>query len=191
MPVSEDRLRVLKANNAESNLETKKYIKNAFLLLLNEKGYDHIRMTDIIRRSGVSRSGVYKNYKNKEEILIDMYREPIDEVFSALSDSVFDNLELIFRMGKKHESLIRTMIGAGLEHRFLLKMNEQFEGVTTSFYIPLWNGMLYNAFIEWVKSGMDEPVEEILEKVKEGLKLVAVSIETGLTNSSQNHRLNR
>ena len=87
---------------------------------MNEKDCADIRMTDIIRRSGVSRSGVYKNYKSKEEIMIDIYRDPI-----------------------------KAIIDAGLEHRFLGVMNSRLEGVSTSFYIPLWNGMIYNAFMEW------------------------------------------
>lgn len=188
MPISEKRLRVLKANNEQSNFETRTYIKNALLILLNEKGYDDIRMTDIIRKSGVSRSAVYKNYKSKDEILVEIYREPIDEILSALSNSIFDNLELIFKTGKKHEKMIRTIIDAGLEHNFLDRMNERFENVSASFYIPLWNGMIFNAFFVWAKEGMNEPVDETIERLKHGLKLVKESLETGLTNSAQNSR---
>ena len=68
-------------------------------------------------------------------------------------------------------------------------MNKRYEDVSVSFYIPMWNGMIYNSFIEWAKSGMSEPVESILERVKNGLRLVADSIETGLTNNTQNKML--
>ena len=61
--------------------------------------------------------------------------------------------------------------------------------VAVSFYIPLWIGMIYNSFIEWARTGMDEPVDVAVERVHAGLRLVASSIETGLTNSSQNKRL--
>ncbi len=189
MPISEERRRLLEANNAQSRLEARTCIKNAFLSLLREKSYNEIRMTDIIRASEVSRSGVYKNYKNKEEILVDIYREPIEEILSALGGSIFENIELIFRIGKKHEASITAIISSGLEHLFLRRMNERFEGVSTSYYIPLWNGMIYNSFIEWARSGMTEPVDVTIEKVKQGLKMVAESIDTGLTNKTQNHRL--
>ena len=68
-------------------------------------------------------------------------------------------------------------------------MNKRYEGVSVSFYIPLWIGMIYNAFIEWARAGMDEPVEKAVERVTAGLKLVAESIEADLTNRTQNMRL--
>lgn len=189
MSITEKRLHNLKANNAASNYETKKYIREALLILMAEKRFDDIRMTDVIRKSGVSRSGVYKNYKSTTAILIDIYKEPIDDVISALSNSIFDNMYLIFKAGKKHEESIRAIIDAGLEHNFLKLMNERFEGISKSFYISLWNGMIYNAFMEWARAGMPGTVEDTIEQVKTGLKLVAESIDTGLTNSEQNQRL--
>lgn len=189
MKVSEERLRILKANNEESHRETCACIKGALVELLQKKRYDDISMTEIIMKSGVSRSGVYKNYKNKNAIMLDIYREPIDEVISALDSSVFDNLETIFRTGKKHRKAIETLLDSGLEHNLLRIMNERYEGSSVSFYIPLWIGMIYNGFIEWARSDMDEPVESAVERVRKGLSLVADSIETGLTNDTQNKRL--
>ena len=189
MPVTEEQLRILKANNEESHLETRACIKGAFIKLLQQKHYDDISMTDIINKSGVSRSGVYKNYKGKTEIMFDIYREPIDDVISALDDSISHNLELVFQTGKKHAEAFQSIIDAGLEHNLLKIMNTRYEGVSTSFYVPLWNGMIYNAFIEWARTGMSEPVETTVERISEGLRLVAQSIETGLANSAQNPKV--
>ena len=92
-------------------------------------------------------------------------------------------------MGKKHEKAFRSIINTGLEYKILDYMNNRYEDVTVSFYIPLWNGMIYNSFIEWAKTGMTEPVETAIERVRNGLKLVASSIERDLTNGEQNKRL--
>lgn len=189
MHLTEERLRILKANNEESHLETMVCIREALIVLLQNKQYSDISMTDIIKKSGVSRSGVYKNYKSKDEIMFDIYKEPIDDVISALDNSVFENMEMIFRTGKKHEKAIKSILDAGLEHNLLTMMNKRYEDVTVSFYITIWIGIIYNSFIEWAKTGMSEPVEKTAERLKEGLKLVADSIETGLTNSTQNKRL--
>lgn len=189
MPISEERLRILRANNQELHLETRACIKGALVELLKKKHYDDINMTDIIRKSGVSRSGVYRNYKSKSEIMLDIYKEPIDEVFLVLGNSIFENIETIFRTGKRHEKAIKSIIDAGLEHNLLDIMNSRYEDASVSFYIPLWVGMIYNSFFEWAKTGMDEPVEAVVERVNTGLKLVADSIETGLTNSAQNKQL--
>ena len=189
MFVTKKQLLVLKTNNEEIHRETMTCIRSALIDLLKHRHYKEISMTDIIRKSGISRSGVYKNYKSKDEILFDIYQEPIDEVICALGTSVFENMEIIFRTGKKHEEAIRTILDAGLEHNLLAIMNKRYEGVSVSFYIPLWIGMIYNAFIEWARAGMDEPVEKAVERVTAGLKLVAESIEADLTNHTQNLRL--
>ena len=53
-------------------------------------------MTDVIRKSGVSIAGVYYNYKSKDDILLDIVQEPINETISALTDSIFDNMETTY-----------------------------------------------------------------------------------------------
>ena len=186
MPISEDQLRILMTNNAESKRETRNCIKDAMVALLKQDSYENIRMTDIIRRSGVSRAGVYKNYKSKEEIMLDIFKQPLMEIFTSLGNSVYENLDMIFHVAETHKEAIRTMIDAGLAHRFLDVLNSRYENTTVSFYHPEWNGLLYNSVIEWVKSGTDETADEALVRVKEGLKLLAASIETGDTNNTQN-----
>ena len=189
MEISEERRRLLQANSAAIHAETVACIKSALLALMDKKSYDDISMTEIIRKSGVSRAGVYYNYKSKNKILMDICQDPIDEVISGLTDSIFDNMEAIFRIGMKYKSTFRIIIAAGLEHEILNRMNRLFEDVSTSFYIPLWNGMIYNAFMEWARAGMPGTVEEAIKNVNAGLKLVASSIETGLRNKTQNQKL--
>lgn len=189
MEISEERRRILQANSAAIHSEAVACIKSALLALMEQKPFDQIRMTDIIRKSGVSRAGVYYNYKNKNEILLDICQDPINEVVSVLSDSIFDNIEAIFRIGMKYKSSFSIIIAAGLEHEILKRMNRLFEDASTSFYIPLWNGMIYNSFMEWARAGMPGTVEEAIEKVNEGLRLVAASIETGLRSEAQNIKL--
>ena len=186
MPISEERRNTLRANNAESKQEARRCIKEALLDLLEKKSYEDIRMTDIIRRSGVSRAGVYNNYKSKDEIMLDIFKLPLKEVFVSLGDSVYDNLDMIFHVADANRETIRMLASVGLAHRFLDVLNSRYEDTSVSFYHPVWNGLLYNAAIEWVKSCPDEPVEEALVRVKEGLKLLAESIETGDTNKTQN-----
>lgn len=186
MLTPEERIQVLKNNSVILHNRAVTKTKNALLSLMKEKAYADISMTEIIQRSGASRGGVYNTYKSKDEILLDIVQEPIDEAVSSLTDSIFDNMEITFRIGKKYESSVKTVIDAGLEHEFLKRMNKRYEGKSASYYIPLWNGMIYNAFIEWARAGMPGTVEEAVENVKSGLKMVASTIETGLRNNAQN-----
>ena len=185
MNTSERRRQHLHMNSTAMHADTVECVKNALLTLMQQKPYDEITMTEIIRKSGISRAGVYYTYKSKEDILLDICREPVEEVCSALTDSIFDNMEMTFRIGKKYESTMQIVIAAGLEYEFLRRMNKRLADASNALYVALWNGMIYNAFIEWARAGMPGTVEETIENVKSGLKLVANTIETGLRNNTQ------
>lgn len=108
----------MKKNNAEANLETRNCIKSALIALLKTHRYEEIRMTDIIRKSGISRMGVYNNYKSIDEIMLDLYQRPLEEVFFTLSVSIDANLEWIFKTAYQHKTAIRTLIDAALSINF-------------------------------------------------------------------------
>ena len=184
MKITEERLRVLRANSAALHAETVACIKNALLTLMEQKNYGDIKMTDIINKSGVSRAGVYYNYKSKNEILLDICEDPIKEAVSGFTDSIFNNMEVTFRIGKKHETSIKTVIAAGLEQEFLRRMNKLFENRPDYFYYALWNGMIFNSFFEWARAGMPGSVEDAIADVNAALKQVAASIDSGLRNNT-------
>ena len=54
----------------EVNLLTKECIVTALLRLMDTKNYSDISITEITNLAGVSRMAYYRNYKNKDEILI-------------------------------------------------------------------------------------------------------------------------
>lgn len=59
----------LKRLNQESNQITRECIQTGLLELMALETFDHITVTSIIQRAGVSRGGFYRNYKSKEEVL--------------------------------------------------------------------------------------------------------------------------
>ena len=179
MQAPEERRRVLRKNNAESKREVRNCIKTALLRLLEHKEYEEIRMTDIIRKSGVSRMGVYNNYKNKDEILIDLCVSPLDKLVSTPNDSLRANLEWAFQTAYQNKKAVLTLIDAGLSHVFLDLLNERYASAAESFYFPIWNGLLYNTVIEWVKSGTDETPESAAARMLEALQQCAKTIQTG------------
>ena len=179
MPISEKNRNTLMKNNAEINLETRNCIKSALLSLLKTKKFDEIRMTDIIRKSGISRMGVYNNYKSKEAIMVDLYKKPLDTFFSTLDTSLELNLEWIFQKAYQHKDAARTLIDAGLAHIILDMMNDRFKDKAYSFYISMWIGLLYNAVIQWIKSDTDETPETAVARLKDAMNLLTDSIKTG------------
>lgn len=109
--------------------------------------------------------------------MIDLYRKPLEEAFSALDAPILSNPEWFFTTAYRYKKQIRTLIDAGLTNIFLDLMNERSDHASNSFYALLWNGMIYNVVVEWVKSDTDEPPESAVARMKEALKLLAESIE--------------
>lgn len=177
MPATEKQLLVLKRNNEESHRDTRECIKNALVELLKNKHYSDITMTDIIRKSGVSRTGVYKNYKSKAEIMLDIYAVFVDDILAELTDSIYRNVEIVFTIAHKNRAGLKALIDAGLEHHLLDMMNECYEDVVDPYYMCMWMGLIYNTLILWAKSGTDEPLETTIERNKTALKLAAKSID--------------
>ena len=72
MSINQSDLRVIK---------TKRGLRDAFIRLLLEKGYDAISIQDIATEAEAARITFYRHYKNKEELLIDC----IDAIYEDFS----------------------------------------------------------------------------------------------------------
>lgn len=176
MPTTEKQLNILKENNERSHLEARSCIKSALVELLKKKPFPEITMTDIINKSGISRACVYKNYKSKADIMLDIYQVFLDEIISSLSFSILENARIVFTIAYKYKDGLKALIDAGLEHHLLDMMNETYEDVADPYYMSMWMGMIYNTLIKWAKTGMDDPIETTIERIISSTKLVAESI---------------
>ena len=59
----------LRMSNKESNRFTRECLQTALIYLMGEKSFEKISISELVRRSGVSRTAFYRNYSSKEEIL--------------------------------------------------------------------------------------------------------------------------
>ena len=66
---------VLRLSNEESHKLTKECIQTALVDLMTKKPYEKITISEIITRSGVSRSAFYRNYSSKEDVINEICEE--------------------------------------------------------------------------------------------------------------------
>ena len=59
----------LRLSNQESNRLTRECLQTALIYLMNEKPFEQIHISELARRSGVSRTDFYRNYTCKEDFL--------------------------------------------------------------------------------------------------------------------------
>ena len=57
---------------------TRKWIFNALLTLLGKKPYNEIKIANIAEEAGVARQSFYRNFENKDDIII----KYIEDIFS-------------------------------------------------------------------------------------------------------------
>jgi AcrR family transcriptional regulator len=75
MPINQDDKRVIK---------TKRGLREAFMHLLLEKGYDAISIQDIASEADAARVTFYRHYSNKEELLVDC----IDMIYENIAGQI-------------------------------------------------------------------------------------------------------
>jgi len=77
---------------AERNAQTQQLIKEAFIHLINEKGFNSLTVSDITREAGVSRGTFYVHYTDKFELLTKIEDELIDNIAAALTANLAEPL---------------------------------------------------------------------------------------------------
>lgn len=166
MGLTQKQKETLKRNNEESNRVTRESIGCALYILMKSEDFNKIKISDIIQRSGVSRSAFYRNYKTKEEILYDALDVIWDVLLKGASNSLPDNWEWTFRLLRKYKDQLDLIIKAGLEHHLLEFMNKSLDFRSGSDFLEaMYNGLIYNVIIYWAKSGMQGTDRDAAEMI--------------------------
>jgi AcrR family transcriptional regulator len=98
-------------------IKTERGLREAFLRLLFEKGYDAISIQDIATEAEAARVTFYRHYTNKEELLIDC----IDEIYENLAGSISQVSDEEFRLGNTPLlAFYKQLQGDGKIYRLLL-----------------------------------------------------------------------
>lgn len=170
---------ILKMSNQESNKITKESIETALIMLMKEKKFEDITITEIIEKAGVSRSGYYRNYKYKEDVLLEIFNKLLEEIMKAiipiLSEDNVDTekcYEVLFKKVKDNKDLFLIIIQANLEQKFQktieekLTLNLSETERKEKYTILSWSGGTCNVMFEWLKDRMVEKPEELAEICK-------------------------
>ncbi|SHL63449.1 transcriptional regulator, TetR family [Anaerocolumna jejuensis DSM 15929] len=177
---------ILRQNNAEANAITKECIESALILLMKEKNFQDISITDITKKAGVSRTAYYRNYNSKEDILSNFLQNIIQDTSSTLKkyNPLTDTLEAwtaLLESTKKHAPQYKLLLQAGYGNTILNEyksnINKNVSKNQTELYYSncYWAGALYTVLTEWIQDDMKAPVSEI---AKIGSNLMINGIKT-------------
>lgn len=167
------------SNKKESTTLVKKCIVDALLILMNEKEFDDISITEICNKAGVSRMAYYRNYYTKKDIIIE-YLKDIAEDFKKESHSWQERNEytnknvirFLFTYFKKYAYFIKTLRNANLSGLLQEYLNYYLENETNMFkrndsyekyHMYSYSGALYNVYMKWLDNNMEESIDDMAE----------------------------
>ncbi|WP_243526702.1 TetR/AcrR family transcriptional regulator [Bacillus pseudomycoides] len=117
-------------------IRTKKFIYDAFIKLIAEKGYDAITIQDITDEALINRATFYSHYRDKQDLLTTLSEDALGELTSKMvlythvqghqiELSKFEEiLQSIFECIAKHADFYKTMLGPHGIHDFNLQMQQ-------------------------------------------------------------------
>lgn len=181
MELTQKQRETLRQNNVESNAVTREAIRDALFLLLETAEYEEIRITDIIRKSGVSRSAFYRNYKTKDDVLRDAVGDMNQFTLSRFSSNVEENWRHYIRSIRQNRRKLELLIKAHREWFLLDALNERLDYSSgTDFTTALPHGYIFNMIIYWVKCGMPGTDEEVLSLILDACRENAAIMLSGV-----------
>lgn len=165
-------------NNTLQNHITKESIFTSLMILMQQKNFKEITITEMTKKAGVSRMAFYRNYDVMEDIIICYLDELLQEYSSQILDlgeiNTYESICLYFSYFRKHEKLMTNLINSNLTNLLLercIKLfntlckesvcPKLFSPINKSYVIEFIAGGLYRLLIEWAKNGMKESDEDM------------------------------
>ncbi|MGN0666011.1 MAG: TetR/AcrR family transcriptional regulator [Huintestinicola sp.] len=163
---------VLRMSNEESHRLTKECLQTALIMLMGEKPFEKITITELVKRSGVSRTAFYRSYNTKEDILHEISSEIVDAVAHAFTGKEYESSPLnwyrhMFSVIREKKQEFELLLRADM-------INNIFEGAMNmirSSDIPAEEKYLIKAVlgahaaitVEWFRTGLEESDERMAE----------------------------
>ena len=169
-PTELEKRDVLRMSNKESNRMTRECLQTALITLMSQKPFDKITISELVRRSGVSRTAFYRNYNTKEDILNEVGDVFMEIVANSFSNGRFQNdrrgwYHDFFQIIKNNASVFRLMLQAHMLNTplfstyTLVKKLDPFENTVSHYDFLAWEGALSTIVVHWFQDGMKESID--------------------------------
>ena len=161
---------VLRMSNKESNRLTRECLQTALIALMGQKSFDKITISELVRKSGVSRTAFYRNYDTKEDILNEVSDLFTEVMVQSFQEKRFQNDRrgwylAFFNVIKENASLFRLLLQAHMLNSALLSTYTMIgrldvsDNPTEHYNFLAWEGALSTITLHWFQDGMKESVE--------------------------------
>lgn len=158
------------------NERVRKSIEEALFLLLEDKIFSKITVSDIIRISGVARASFYRNFESKEEVIESYMSHQRTEIakmiqFTESVSDIFNEEKLIIALNhylsQKNTLLLLydngfgTFILENMNHFAEISIGDMPQKSIKRYKLYFLSGAMFNTTIQWLKSGAREDPEQM------------------------------
>lgn len=157
-----------------NNSLAKECIVTALVELMKVKDYSAITITDIANKSGMSRMTYYRNYKSKDDIIIQYVNDIAASVHELIAGSgvsndnfayfkiLFENLGVLSDIAiVAYNAHMGDLILDAINENMLLTFPPSNDDNDKLFKRYYYAGAVYNVLIEWLRRGKKESVEHM------------------------------
>jgi AcrR family transcriptional regulator len=162
---------------------TKSWIFEAVMLLMDEKPYDKITVSDITEKAGIARQTFYRNFGDKDDVVFEYLENTINTELlnkeKTQKDNIQDTIVLMFDfkyMIKNQKNLKKILSLADIENRIsrdvqklpMSFMKHYKEKLSAEEYLICRYKLCYQiigslrVFFDWFINNMPMPVEKFI-----------------------------
>lgn len=158
----------------EANLRVKQKITTSLFSLMQKKSLASIHITEIIRDAGVARASFYRNYCSKEDVLITLIRDVLEDYRKEIRYEqgnfyTYDNILLSFQYFEKYQNYVLDLYHSGHALTLLEELNLFHESVEGSmpaasiekYELYIYIGALFNTAMVWLLDETKISAEDI------------------------------
>jgi len=157
---------------------TRRCIGEAIIRLMEKTEFVKLKISDIVKKAGVSRTTFYKYYTSTYEVLTDYLSIIVSEFLMEGEESgnnqYFEDSHILFSFHffDRYADFFLTLSKHKLHSIMLEGVNEfmkkhiQPARSVTIYQLYAYAGALLNSFLMWEEGGKQEPVEEIAANLK-------------------------
>jgi AcrR family transcriptional regulator len=154
---------------------TKLWIFEALMLLMDEKNYDSITVSDIAQKAGIARPTFYRNFDDKDEVVL----QYLNNSFGTDNDDKQNNIILLFDhkyLIKQQKNLKKILSTASIENRIYRELQNYAVSLTDRYkkllsaedYLICRYKICYQItgslriIFDWFVNNMPMPVDKII-----------------------------
>lgn len=156
------------------SVRTQQQIEKTLFSLLQKKPYAEISIAEITRKADVSRTSFYRNYENKDSVMIkflaNQYQKFTDDITEHKLKSLTEQLTVYLNFFKENPNIMKTLLDAGFEGGLLNLQTRYLKKLLTVYHpdlnlpdyaIAYQSGGIYMLLVWWVKQDYATPLTEL------------------------------